>query len=66
MFNKVLVANRGAVAARILRGVGGLTTAPIQADQGLRDTPEFSARLSATGEVARGLWVRQISLENPR
>jgi hypothetical protein len=49
-----------------LRGVGGLTTTPIRADQELRETPEFSTKLSPTEEVARGLWVRQISLENPR
>ncbi len=50
----------------VLRGVGGLTTTPLRADQRLRDIPEFSTPLSTTEEVARGLWVRQISLENPQ
>lgn len=50
----------------ILRGVGGLTTTPVQVDQGLRNSPEFSTPLSPTEETARGLWVRQISLENPQ
>ncbi len=49
----------------ILRGVGGLTATPVQADQGLRNSPEFATPLSTTEEVASGLWVRQITLENP-
>ncbi len=48
-----------------LRGVGGLTTAPAPvAGPGLR--AEFGAPLPGGEETARGVWVRQLTLENPR
>jgi hypothetical protein len=48
-----------------LRGVGGLTTAPAPvAGPGLR--AEFGSPLSSSEETARGVWVRQLTLENPQ
>ena len=49
----------------VLRGVGGLTSTPVQTDQQLRLTPEFATPLAATEEIARGVWIRQLTLENP-
>jgi hypothetical protein len=49
----------------VLRGVGGLATAPMKADQGLRHAPEFSTPLTSQPETAAGVWVRQVSFENP-
>jgi hypothetical protein len=49
----------------VLRGVGGLTTAPSPvAGPGLR--AEFGSPLPGGEETARGVWVRQLTLENPR
>jgi serine/threonine-protein kinase len=48
-----------------LRGVGGLTAAPVKADQGLRKAPEYSTPLPLGEETTSGLWVRQIAFENP-
>ena len=49
----------------VLRGVGGLTTAPAPAaGPGLR--AEFGSPLRGGEETARGVWVRQLTLENPR
>jgi serine/threonine protein kinase len=49
----------------VLRGVGGLTTAPAPvAGPGLR--AEFGSPLPGGEETARGVWVRQLTLENPR
>ena len=51
--------------ASVLRGVGGLAKAPAPAaGQGLR--AEFSAPLPVAEETARGVWVRQLTLDNPR
>lgn len=49
----------------VLRGVGGLASTPVASDQRLRMTKEFGTPLSASEEVVRGIWVRQIALENP-
>jgi serine/threonine protein kinase len=49
----------------VLRGVGGLTSTPVRLDQQLRLTPEFATPLSASEETARGVWIRQLTLENP-
>ena len=49
----------------VLRGVGGLTSTPVQTDQQLRMTPEFATPLTATEEAARGVWIRQLTFENP-
>ena len=48
----------------VLRGVGGLAKAPAPAGQGL--SAEFSAPLPVSEETARGVWVRQLTLDNPR
>ncbi len=50
--------------ASVLRGVGGLAKAPAPAGQGL--SAEFSAPLPSAEETARGVWVRQLTLDNPR
>ena len=50
--------------ASVLRGVGGLAKAPTAASQGL--SAEFSAPLPSAEETARGVWVRQLTLDNPR
>lgn len=48
-----------------LRGVGGLATAPAPlAGPGLR--AEFGSPLPSGEETARGVWVRQLTLDNPR
>lgn len=49
----------------VLRGVGGLQSSPMSTDQQLRLTKEFGTALSASEEVVRGIWVRQVTLENP-
>jgi serine/threonine protein kinase len=49
----------------VLRGVGGLTSTPVQLDQQLRLTPEFATPLTGSEETARGVWIRQLTLENP-
>jgi serine/threonine protein kinase len=49
----------------VLRGVGGLAKAPPPATgPGLRG--EFSTPLLASEETARGVWVRQLTLDNPK
>jgi eukaryotic-like serine/threonine-protein kinase len=52
-------------AINVLRGVGGLSTTVTSKQRPLRLDPEFAAPLTATQEVARGVWVRQLTLENP-
>jgi eukaryotic-like serine/threonine-protein kinase len=61
----VLSARLSREAASALRGVGGLASTPGQSDQQLRFTPEFAIPLAASEETARGVWIRQITLENP-
>jgi len=51
-------------AIRRLRGVGGLTAKPPQGNTA-RLAPLFSTPLGETEETARGLWVRQLTLDNP-
>jgi hypothetical protein len=48
-----------------LRGIGGLVSTPVHADQGMRHVPAYSTALPGTEETAHGLWVRQIAFENP-
>jgi len=48
----------------LLRGVGGLTKAPLQTGSKLAE--QFTTPLLQTAETASGVWVRQITLENPR
>jgi len=52
-------------AVDTLRGIGGLVSTPVHADQGIRHVPAYSTALSPGEETARGLWVRQIAFENP-
>ena len=59
----VLASPLPADAVGVLRGVGGLS-AP--ARTGGRLTDQFATPLSQTAESADGVWVRQITLENPR
>lgn len=63
---KPIVSHRlSAEAVAALRGIGGLASTPVRTDERLRMTPEFGTPLSTSEEVARGIWVRQIMLENP-
>jgi hypothetical protein len=60
----VLAAPLSADAAGVLRGVGGLSTSPRAS--GTRLTEQYTTPLPAAAETASGLWVRQITLENPK
>jgi hypothetical protein len=51
-------------AVGMLRGVGGLSATP-RAGAG-KLTEQFTTPLPPTAESANGVWVRQITLENPR
>ncbi len=51
-------------AVGLLRGVGGLSASP-RAGTGTL-TEQFTTPLPETAESANGLWVRQITLDNPR
>jgi serine/threonine-protein kinase len=48
-----------------LRGVGGLTPAPAPESRGAGLSRLFTVPLTDAREQARGLWVRQITLDNP-
>jgi len=61
----VLSARLSNEAVSVLRGVGGLASTPAQTIQQLRLSPEFAVPLAASEETARGVWIRQITLENP-
>jgi len=50
-------------AVGVLRGVGGLSAPRASAS---RLTDQFATPLPQTAETADGVWVRQITLENPR
>ena len=51
-------------ALGLLRGVGGLVARPAgRTGAGLSE--QVTAQLAATTETARGLWVRQITFDNP-
>jgi hypothetical protein len=52
-------------AVGVLRGVGGLASKPARSDQPARLSSEFATPLTGSEEMARGVWVRQITLENP-
>ena len=47
-----------------LRGVGGLTAKPPEG-KGAKLAPVFSTPLRDTEETASGLWVRQLTIDNP-
>lgn len=51
--------------AGMLRGVGGLATAPAR-PVGTPLNQEFGAPLPDAVETTRGVWVRQLTLDNPR
>lgn len=51
-------------AIRRLRGVGGLTAKPPPGNTA-KLAPVFSTPLGETEETARGLWVRQLTIDNP-
>jgi eukaryotic-like serine/threonine-protein kinase len=52
-------------AVDTLRGIGGLVSTPVHADQGMRHIPAYATALPPSEETAHGLWVRQIAFENP-
>jgi len=52
-------------AVGALRGVGGLTSAPAQVAQQLCLTRDFATPLADGEETVRGVWIRQVTLENP-
>ena len=51
-------------AIRRLRGVGGLTAKPPEGKTA-KLAPVFSTPLGDAQETARGLWVRQLTIDNP-
>jgi hypothetical protein len=53
-------------AIGILRGVGGLAKAPAAEPTSLRLAQQFTAPLPDAPETANGLWVRRMTLENPK
>jgi Domain of unknown function (DUF4384) len=48
-----------------LRGVGGLAKTPAKPDVAAPLSREYAVPLPAVAEMARGVWVRQFTLENP-
>ncbi len=54
--------------AQLLRGIGGLAQAPAgTAGAGTsRLSAQFTTPLSASAETATGVWVRQLTVQNPR
>jgi len=60
----VVASPLSAEAVGLLRGVGGLAKSPRPTGSKLAE--QFTTPLLQTAETANGLWVRQITLENPR
>jgi hypothetical protein len=60
----ILASRLSTDAIGVLRGVGGLTASPRPTGNKLAE--QFTTPLTPTAETASGLWVRQITLENPR
>ena len=60
----VLASRLPADAVGVLRGVGGLSATPRPSGDKLAD--QFTTQLPQTAEAANGVWVRQITFENPR
>ncbi len=54
--------------AQLLRGIGGLAAAPQEsaAPQASRLSAQFATPLSAFAETVSGVWVRQLTVQNPR
>jgi serine/threonine protein kinase len=48
-----------------LRGVGGLAKTPAKPGEVARLSREYAVPLPASAETARGVWIRQLTLENP-
>jgi hypothetical protein len=60
----VLASPLSADAVGVLRGVGGLTASPRAGAGKLAE--QFTTPLPTTTESANGVWVRQLTLENPQ
>lgn len=60
----VLSSPLSADAVGVLRGVGGLTASPRASAGKLAE--QFTTPLPTTAESANGVWVRQLTLENPQ
>ncbi len=52
-------------AVGVLRGVGGVTSSPTGAGAAIGLAREFSTPLAEGEESVRGVWIRQVTLENP-
>jgi hypothetical protein len=61
----VLSTRLSSEAVGVLRGIGGLAVAPPAVGQPSRLTTQFSTPLGDGTETARGLWVRQVTFDNP-
>ena len=61
----VLSARLSREALGVLRGVGGLASTPKASGDGARLAQQYQTPLSETAETASGLWVRQLTLDNP-
>jgi hypothetical protein len=61
----VLNAKLDREAVGVLRGVGGLTSTAKATGTGARLAQQYQTPLSETAETATGLWVRQLTLDNP-
>ena len=61
----VLNAKLSHEAVGVLRGVGGLTSTAKASGTGARLAEQYQTPLSETAETATGLWVRQLTLDNP-
>jgi hypothetical protein len=60
----VLASPLSADAVGLLRGVGGLSASPRAS--GTKLAEQYTTPLPQTSETASGLWVRQITLDNPK
>jgi serine/threonine protein kinase len=49
----------------VLRSVGGLVMSDTRSSRQLHTTPEFATALTGKEEIARGVWRRQATVENP-
>jgi hypothetical protein len=61
----VLNAKLPSEAVGVLRGVGGLTSSAKATGTGARLAQQYQTPLSETAETTSGLWVRQLTLDNP-
>jgi hypothetical protein len=49
----------------VLRGVGGVTSTPVQPAAPVGLARDFGTPLVEGEETVRGVWIRQVTLENP-